>query len=138
MFPLFGTLVTVILLLQGSVQQGSGDFGKRFHLFGDVFRAATGEDLHRGTVNVKVKDPIEIREDFRIDDPVDGEQVLQFEVCRANRKWAYRIRPRNIRTGCGGWGDDVIEIACSEEIPNTADGQAVNIEFFRCTSLNLI
>jgi hypothetical protein len=80
----FDKLVTVILQLQGNVQQGRRDFEQRLRQFADVFRAATGELLHRGTVNVKVQDPVEIREDFRIDDPLDGEQILQFEVCRAN------------------------------------------------------
>jgi hypothetical protein len=126
-----GTLITVMLLLRGVVQLGKGDFAKRIEGFREVFKTATGEYLQRGTLNVKVAAPVEIREHFRIDDPFDREQVLQFEVCRANGKWAYRIRPRNIRTGCGGWGDDVIEIGCSEDIPNAAEGNVVDMQFFR-------
>ena len=121
----------MILRVEGTVQVGRGDFAKRLEKFAEIFRAATGQDLYRGTLNVRVKDPVEIQEHFRCDDPLDAEQVLQFEVCRANGRWAYRIRPRHKRTGSGGWGDDVIEVACSEEIPKAAEGQTVQIEFFR-------
>jgi hypothetical protein len=120
-----------VIAIQGTIQRGRGDFGRRFTDHPEVFRAATGEYLHRGTVNVRIAEPLQIREHFRIDDPLDPNQVLQFEVCRANGKWAYRIRPLNVVTGCGGWGDDVIEIASSEEIPDAIDGATVRIEFFR-------
>jgi hypothetical protein len=32
------------------------------------------------TVNVKVKHPVEIREDFRIDDPLDGDERAPMAV----------------------------------------------------------
>ena len=44
--------------------------------------------------------------------PDEPEQDLLFEHCRINGLKAYRIRPYNIKTLNGGWGDDTLEIAC--------------------------
>jgi len=99
--------------------------------FAAAFRAATGQDLYPGTLNVKIAAPLQIREHFRIPDPIDPNQNLLFEICRINGFWAYRIRPSNIQTGDGGHGDDTIEIACSQEVPNVRHGSVVEIEFFR-------
>lgn len=98
--------------------------------FTDLFTEATGERLYPGTLNVRVEDALQIREHFRIRDPIDENQDLLFEVCRVNGQWAYRIRPLD-RSGGGGHGDDTIEIACSQEVPNSGLGSAVEIEFFR-------
>jgi len=99
--------------------------------FAAAFREATGENLYPGTLNVKVTEPVPIREHFRIGDPIDRNQNLLFEICRVNGLWAYRIRPSNIQTGEGGHGDDTIELACSQEVPNAGHGNVVSIEFFR-------
>jgi hypothetical protein len=98
--------------------------------FPEAFRRATGEDLVKGTLNVDVGRNIPVNEHFRmrgteIDEP---EQDLLFEVCRANGLWAYRIRPYNLRTGEGGHGDSILEIACGQII--RTDG-VVEIELFR-------
>jgi CTP-dependent riboflavin kinase len=64
-----------------------------------VFAEATGETLYPGTLNVKVSESLPIREDFRIEDPLNPEQYLLFEICRISGRWAYRIRPYHRETG---------------------------------------
>ena len=120
-----------MLRVSGLVQQGFGHFRRRMTDFAELFTEATGESLYPGTLNVIVESPLPIKEHFRIKDPMDENQDLLFEICRANGLWAYRIRPLNIRSGEGGHGDATIEIACSQEIPNVGLGKTIDIEFFR-------
>ena len=115
----------------GIVQRGSGAFIRRMTEFATLFNEATGEVLFAGTLNVRIDIELEVREHFRIADPIDASQDLLFEICRVNRLWAYRIRPFNKLTGDGGHGDNIIEISCSQEIPNADLGSRVEIEFFR-------
>jgi hypothetical protein len=76
---------------------------------------------------------ISINEHFRIRGTDIGEphQDLLFEVSRINGIWAYRIRPRDLRDGSGGHGDDTLEIACSRKIPNIKGKSVVEIALFR-------
>ncbi len=122
-----------VILLTGRVVCGVGDSRKRIKNFPDVFRRATGENLFPGTLNVKVSKNVPIREDFRIlgNEINEPEQDLLFEECRIDGIRAYRIRPYHLKTGGGGHGDDTLEIACSEEIPNHEYGSMVEITLFR-------
>jgi hypothetical protein len=43
---------------------------------------------------------------------------------------AWRIRPYHLLTGGGGHGDHILEIACSEVLPNIEPGRVVEIELF--------
>jgi CTP-dependent riboflavin kinase len=113
------------------VIQGFRHFTRRMTEHAELFREATGECLFPGTLNVQVGQPEPIREHFSIPDPIDAAQDLQFEVCRINGNWAYRIRPINRQTGDGGHGDHILEIACSTELPNAGDGAVVTIGLFR-------
>ena len=99
----------------------------------EVFKRATGEYLRAGTINVDVGQRIEIREEFRIRgaDMSEPDQDLLFERCCINGYPANRIRPFQKSTGEGGHGDDILEIACSKEVPNVAHGSTVEIESFR-------
>ena len=102
-------------VIEGTVKpQGNGDFRFRMTQFAHVFQKASGENLYPGTLNVKVNRLIRPKEDFRIKGQDIGEpdQDLLFEHCRINGLKAYRIRPYNLKTGDGGWGDDTLEIAC--------------------------
>jgi hypothetical protein len=119
--------------VSGRVQKGVGDFSKRMKSFPEVFRRATGEDLYVGTLNVKVGTKVPIREDFRIEgaDIGEPEQDLLFERCSVGDIPAFRIRPFNKQTGEGGHGDDVIEVASSQRIPNAQEGSTVEITFYR-------
>ena len=124
----------VLLLLKGTVDQVGGcqHMQKRMAKYKDVFLKATGEkQLHEGTLNVVVARQIPIREDFRIAgrDIDEPSQDLVFEKCRINGILAYRIRPWDA-AGQGGHGDHVLEIACSETLPNQ-HGTEVTVEFFR-------
>ena len=120
--------------LKGRVIRGCGDFGKRMTKFPELFERATGETLFPGTINVKVGGRIKIKEQFRIvgKDIDEPEQDLLFEKCLINNQFsAYRIRPYHLKTGTGGWGDDVLEIACSKEIMNVNHGAEIEITMFR-------
>jgi CTP-dependent riboflavin kinase len=99
----------------------------------EAFKKATGENLIPGTLNVRVEREIRVREDFRIrgTEINEPEQDLLFEVCHINGIRAYRIRPCDVSTGSGGHGDDTLEMACSQEIPNVTHGSVVDIELFR-------
>jgi hypothetical protein len=101
--------------------------------FSQVFEEATGEKLFAGTLNVKVKERIKIKEDFRIPASRLGgdEQDLLFEKCLIDGIRAYRLRRCNPVTGEGGHGDDILEISSSSCIPNNTPGSTVTIEFFR-------
>jgi hypothetical protein len=114
-------------------QQMSGHFKPLMENFSHVFEEATGEKLVPGTLNVRVRDPIEINAHFRI--PASklggGEQDLLFEICRIDRIWAYRLRRFNPFTREGGHGDHILEISSSICIPNNKPEDTVTIEFFR-------
>jgi hypothetical protein len=117
------------------VVQGCKDFQKRLtrDAFRVAYRKATGEELYKGTLNVELNRSIPVKEQFRIRGTEISEptQDLLFEVCRVDGIWAFRIRPYDLCTGAGGHGDHIIEIACSREIPNVANGREVKIELFR-------
>jgi CTP-dependent riboflavin kinase len=119
--------------LKGVIVSGCGDFSKRMNRFPDVFRRAMGYSPYPGTLNVDVGSPIAIEEEFRIrgteiDEP--GQDLL-FEPCLVNEIQGFRIRPFIVATGGGGHGDNVLEIACAQEIPNACIGGVVQITLFR-------
>ena len=122
-------------IVVGTLQNGRGDFTKRMIRFSDVFRQATGQDLFPGTLNVQVRERIDIREHFRIRGSKieEPDQDLLFEICRINEVWAYRIRPYNLKDGSGGHGDHIIEIACDRELRKQSNfnESAIQIAFFR-------
>ena|SRR5665213_3078440 len=115
-----------------SADSGLKDFTRRMERYPEVFERATGERLYVGTLNVDVGAPVPIREDFRIAGSEIGEpnQDLVFERCLVNGLPAYRIRPMDANGG-GGHGDHVLEISCSQRIPNVEPGSQVEIELFR-------
>ena|ERR1700733_3138566 len=126
-----------IYIIEGTVKpRGSGDFRFRMTKFADVFERAAGEKLYPGTLNVKVDRPVRWKVDFRvrgaeIDEP---NQDLLFEHCRINGPKAYRIRPYDLNTGGGGWGDDTLEIACECCLKDRLSldvGSIVEITLFR-------
>jgi hypothetical protein len=84
-------------------------------------------------VLVKIDREMRIKEDFRIPGADIGEpdQDLIFEKCLINGTKAYRIRPYRLETGAGGHGDDILEIACSEWIPNATPFSEVEVGLFR-------
>ena len=112
--------------------QGLKHFSKRMTDYCEVFKKATGERLFPGTLNVNVGRAIPIREHFRIrgTEINEPEQDLLFEVCRINQIWAYRIRPLNLATFDGGHGDHILEIACSQKIPDVSPETEVEIALF--------
>ncbi len=122
-----------MITLKGHVVKGVRHFEKRMTNFPEVFRRATGEQLFPGTLNVRVGRKIKIKEHFRIPGKEinEREQDLLFEICRINGIWAYRIRPYRPVDGSGGHGDDTLEIACSQEIPNVPPGTMVEVTLFR-------
>ena len=124
-----------MIILKGSVcpeAEGLKHFSKRMSEYPEVFERATGERLYFGTLNVNVHKAIPVREHFRIRgaEVNEPEQDLLFEICRINRIWAYRIRPFQLATGEGGHGDHIIEVACSQKIPNVPEGSEVEIALF--------
>jgi riboflavin kinase, archaea type len=125
----------VVVKLTGVIQSGVKHSTSRMTKHPAVFEAATGQKLYPGTLNVKLAERVTVREHFRIVGAMinEPEQDLLFEICRVNGKWAYRIRPYNLKNGSGGHGDDVIEIACAEHLKASGlkDGDKVEIEFFR-------
>ena len=120
-----------MLRFHGIVQPGIGAFSRRMTEFATLFEEATGEALFAGTLNVSIDIELEVREHFKIVDPIDANQDLLFEICRVSRLWAYRILPRNRYTGDGGHGDHIIEVCCAQHIPNAGIGSRVELEFFR-------
>jgi len=122
-----------MITIKGIVVTGVGDFKKRMTKYPKVFERATGEKLVKGTLNVRVKRRIQVREHFRIlgKDINEPMQDLLFEKCFINGIPAYRIRPLNLLNGSGGHGDDTLEIACSQEIPNVPPGTVVEVTLSR-------
>jgi hypothetical protein len=112
--------------------QGLKHFSKRMTDYAEVFKKATGERFFPGTLNVNVGRAIPIREHFRIrgTEINEPEQDLLFEVCRVNQIWAYRIRPLNLATFDGGHGDHILELACSQKIPDVPPETEVEIALF--------
>jgi hypothetical protein len=115
-----------MIIVRGRVAQGCKHFSARLKQpkFREAYRTATGEDLHKGTLDVMVDRCIPIREHFRMrgKDFDHPDEDFLFEVCRVNGIWAYRLRPYNLCRGDGGHGDNVLEIACSQEIPHDPTG----------------
>jgi len=122
-----------MVFLTGTIVLGVGNFRPLMTRFADRFRAATGQNLYPGTLNVNIGDPISIREHFRIPgvDLGDDEQDFLFEVCRVNDFWAYRIRPFHRVSGQGGHGDHVLEIVSAHKLPRAHPGATVEIALFR-------
>jgi CTP-dependent riboflavin kinase len=122
-----------MIILKGSVcpdEEGFKHFSRRMKEYPDVFEKATGEELRPGTLNVNVGTAIPIKEHFRIHGKELNEpEEFLFEVCRINGMWAYRIRPLDAMGG-GGHGDHILEITCSQEIPNCGPGTGVEIALF--------
>lgn len=109
---------------------GCKDFSRRMNEYPDVFERATGERLFPGTLNVDVGRKIKIIEHFRISGrELNHSEDFQFEICRINGIWAYRIRPIDSNDG-GGHGDNIFEISCSVQIPNVPPGTKVEIARF--------
>jgi CTP-dependent riboflavin kinase len=124
-----------MVILRGTIcadAQGLKHFSRRITQYSAVFEKATGEILYPGTLNVDIGRPFPVREHFRIrgTEINEPEQDLLFEVCRINRIWAYRIRPFQLATGEGGHGDNIVEIACAQKIPEVPSGTRVEIAFF--------
>ncbi len=121
------------MILKGRVVQGCEHFRERMTRYREVFKQATGQEVFPGTLNVSIDREVKIKEEFRIQGAMIGEpkQDLLFERCRINGIDAYRIRPWNVETGVGGHGDDTLEIACSQKIPEVAVGTEVEVELFR-------
>ncbi len=118
--------------IEGRVVAGCGHFSRRMTAYPEVFRRAIGE-VFPGTLNVEVARCVRIREEGRIRGAEINEpgQDLLIERCRINEIPAYRIRPLDLATGGGGHGDNILEIACAEKIPNASPGTAVKITLFR-------
>jgi len=109
---------------------GLKHFSKRMNDYPEAFEKATGEHLFKGTLNVNVGRQIKVKEHFRIHGrELNEPEDFQFEVCRVNGLWAYRIRPLDA-IGLGGYGDDIFEITCSQKIPNALPGDEVEIALF--------
>ncbi len=123
--------LTRFMTLTGTVIPGCQHFTGRMTKYRDVFKQVTGETFYPGTINVDVGQSVPIQEEFRIKGTDIGEpdQDLLFERCRINGHPAHRIRPYHLLTGQGGHGDDILEIASSEFIPNADHGKKVEIEF---------
>jgi CTP-dependent riboflavin kinase len=54
------------MILTGEVVRGCGHFKERMTTYREVFKQATGEHLHPGTINVNVGEAIEFQGEFRI------------------------------------------------------------------------
>ena len=123
-----------MIVISGFVIPGCGDFGKRLKRenFRAAYREATGEDFVKGSLNIQIDRIIPVKEDFRIlgKDVAEAED-FQLEICLVGDIRAHRIRPYHPVTHTGGHGDDVIEICCSEEIPNATEGSPIAITMFR-------
>jgi CTP-dependent riboflavin kinase len=108
------------VIVEGKVIQGCGHFRDRLNSpkFRAAYRKATGEDLHKGTLNVLVDRDIPIKEQRRIPGKeFDHHEDFLLEECTVNGIQAFRLRPYDPRNGSGGHGDNVLEIASSQEIP---------------------
>ena len=118
--------------VKGHVVKGVKDFTRGMTKYPHIFTKAAGMKLFPGTINVKIDHEIKVREDFRIKGAEIGEpdQDLIFERCKINGSDAYRIRPLNLKTGLGGHGDHILEIA-SQKVPHVEVGAEVEIELFR-------
>jgi hypothetical protein len=121
-----------MILLKGRVdKEGVKDFTRRMREYPDVFYKATGERLIQGTLNIAVDRQIPPKEHFKIrGTEINEPEDFLFEICRINGIWAYRIRPFNPRDGSGGHGDHILEISCSQHLPNKP-GTEVEISLFR-------
>jgi CTP-dependent riboflavin kinase len=102
--------------------------------FPEVFRAAAGQHLFPGTLNIQIESPLPIQEEFKIlgSEIGEPEQDLLFERCRVNGIEAFRLRPYQPATGAGGHGDHILEIVCSQELrPLLAGSSTIIVEFPR-------
>lgn len=109
-----------MIILQGYVdKEGAKDFTRRMTQYPEAFYKATGEKLIPGTLNIAADKPLRPKEHFKIRGAeINEPEDFLFEICRINRIWAYRIRPFNPHTGSGGHADNILEISCSQRLPN--------------------
>ena len=124
-----------MIVLEGTVQAGSGHWNPRLTEHQHIFEKATGETLFPGTVNVNVGRIVQIREHFRVyGHEVGHSEDFLFEICRINGIWAYRVRPLDAKGG-GGAGDNVLEITCRKRLSGVQTGARVKVELLRNGSL---
>jgi CTP-dependent riboflavin kinase len=120
--------------LRGTIVDGVGDFRVRMTQYPAAFERATGEKLFPGTLNLRVDEEVPPRHHFVLTGAEINEpsQDLWFEIVRVNGIWAYRIRPYQLRSGGGGHGDDILEIASRAELrPILTAASQIEIELFR-------
>ena len=123
-----------MIRVSGVVVSGIGAWRPRIERFPEVFRAACGESLFPGTLNVQLKRPLPIQADFMIPGAEIGEpeQDMLFERCTINDMSAFRLRPYQPATGAGGHGDHILEIVSAIELrPRLAGSDKVLVEFSR-------
>jgi hypothetical protein len=118
--------------MRGTIVTGCGDFTRRMTKYPEPFREVTGQELYPGTLNVDVGRAVAIKEDGRIvGAEINEAEDILLEKCKINGIPAWRMRPRHPKNGTGGWGDHILEISCSQKIPNMFPGTVVEITFFR-------
>ena len=118
----------------GVVIHGIGAWKPRIEKFPEVFRAATGQQLFPGTLNVLLDAPLPIEPEFTIRGAEIGEpdQDMLFERCMVNGIPAIRLRPFQPATGAGGHGDHILELVSGVELrPLLAGSTTVVVEFSR-------
>lgn len=123
-----------LIRVSGVVVSGNGAWRPRIERFPEVFRAACGESLFAGTLNVQLERPLSIQPDFMIPGAEIGEpeQDMLFERCTINGVPAFRLRPYQAATGLGGHGDHILEIVSAIELrPRLAGSDRIVVEFSR-------
>lgn len=120
-------------MIKGYVVQGDYQTQGVMFEFGAAFRAATGEYLYPGTLNVQTLLALPIKEHFRIRACNSGipDQDLLFEICRINRMWGYRMVRLDVKKRKLVRKNGLFEIICAQKIPNIYPGCDVVIELLR-------
>ena len=124
--------------VRGVTAHGNNKFERRMRDYPEVFAKYTRmNNLHPGTLNVKTDEYIAIWPHFIIpgSEADDPKQDLLFEQCtlifEGERHDGFRVRPYHRPTGCGGNGDNHLEIVAPTIPGAETKGRDIRLEFDR-------
>lgn len=100
------------MILQGKVTSGIGEASFWVAKIKDIFKEKTNMELYLGTLNIKLKEKYEIKDNYILihKEEYGGTQELYVQPCKVLGHSAYIIRTENNASGKGDHPLDLIEI----------------------------
>ncbi len=97
--------------LIGKVTKGLGRAKIFINMMSETFYKKTNLSLYPGTLNIKLKEPYDLKPDYIIkSEEYGGEFNVQIQKCQVFEKDAYIVRSEKNLKNKGDYNQDIIEI----------------------------